>query len=51
MGTNIVMESHGNGQKIVMAIENILEKSRKRHGISLLLITNHAREVPIIPYV
>ena len=25
-------------------------KSWKSHGISLLLITNHAREVPILPY-
>ena len=30
-----------------MEIENILEKN---HGISPLLITNHAWEIPIIQY-
>ena len=42
---NLFME---NGQK--NKVENILKKSWKSHGISLLLITNHAREVQIIPY-
>ena len=50
-----VMEKHGgkichgkvieNGQKKIKSW-----KSWKSRGISLLLITNHAREVPIIPY-
>ena len=33
-----------------MEIENVLKKSWKCHGISLPLITNHTREVMIIPY-
>ena len=33
-----------------MEIENVLKKSWKCHSISLPLITNHAREVPIIAY-
>ena len=41
---NLVMESHWKwAKKIVMEI-------LKSNGISLLLITNHSREVPIIPY-
>ena len=34
------------GKNIVMEAENIL----KSHGISLLLITNHAWELPVISY-
>ena len=33
-----------------MGKKNKVMEIRKSHGISLLLITNHAREVPIIPY-
>ena len=46
-------ESHGKvvKQNKVMEIDNILKKSWKSHGISLLLIMNHAREVQIIPYI
>ena len=49
------MEKHGKAWKKILSWKshgkwpekiNIL----KSHGISLLLITNHAREVPIIPY-
>ena len=39
----------GNENK-VMEIENILKKSWISHRISLLLIADHAQEVPIIPY-
>ena len=35
----------------VMAVKNILKKSWQIHGISLLLMTNHAQEVPIIPHI
>ena len=56
-GQILVMESHKKwakkswkmGKK-VMEIEDILKKSRKSHGISLLLIMNQALEVPKIPY-
>ena len=38
-------------QNKVMEIENILKKVvEKSRGISLMLITNHAQEVPIIPH-
>ena len=38
------------GEDKIKEIENILKKSSKSSGISLLLITNHAREVSITPY-
>ena len=43
-GQNVVMENRQTNN--VMEIENIL----KSHGISLLLFTNHARELPITSY-
>ena len=56
-----VMEKHGKAWKNILSWK-LMEKSwkigqknkvmeiLKSQGISLLLITNHAREVPIIPY-
>ena len=55
MGGGLVMENwqqnkvmKNEQQNKVMEIENILKKSLKSRGISLMLITNHAQEVPII---